>query len=115
MVNKINPYKVESIKKTGEIVKRNFANIATKKTIQNIEEPEKSFSVYLDAAIQRIKSRNQELKELKLQLSNPKSNINEVKQLIASLNRGNIDDRIFLKSNGIKDLNLLGQNFDFWA
>lgn len=116
MVNKINPYKVEAIKNTSEIIKRKFVSIPeTLATKKNFKEPQKPFSVYLEAAIQRIHSRNNELKELKMALNNPKLNREEIKQTISSLNRGNIEDRTFLKSNGIKDPSLLGQHFDLFA
>ncbi len=116
MASKINPYKVEAIKSTSEVIKRNFANIPEKiKLKTEPKESERPFSVYLEAAIQRINDRDKKLNELKILLNNPKYKTNDIKEIIATLNRGNIQDKMFLKSNGITDLTLLGQHFDFFA
>lgn len=108
MVDKINP-----ISKVIQVSKK----IGSELQNPHIEGkvPQSSFSDDIVAALARIDSRNEQIKNKELLLAKYDENKQKIQQIrdeIASLRRGNIDDKIILTSEGAYP-DYMGQKINF--
>lgn len=96
MVDKIDP-----IKSIFEVTKRVTREM---ETVKPPEKPQAPFAPELAAALARLNTRSETIRNDELLLAKYKENkakILDIKEEISQKKRGNIDDKVFLNQNGI--------------
>lgn len=108
MVDKINP-----ISKVIQVSKKVGRELQTPRLERKV--PQSSFSDEVAAALARIDSRNDQIKNKELLLAKYDENKQKIQQIrdeIASLKRGNINDRIIPSDEGVHP-DYMGQKINF--